>query len=244
LTDQPPFEADTPIDTLMQVLHHGPVPPRQLRTEVPRELESVCLKCLEKEPERRYRSAAALGDDLRRFLAGQPVTARPVGSRRGWTWFRHSPVRTDRGGHRPGAGPDDGALEVRRQPGRVSRALHLLLLAGLLSVMAGLYDLFGFGPRFGAGPPWYELVLLPIMFLSVHALAWLGSRLWSLGRPWNVWVWRALYLLILAGLLVARRVQPGRPPRGHHRQRLDDTGLGRSHWAAPHSSARTRERGA
>jgi WD40 repeat protein/serine/threonine protein kinase len=93
LTGRPPFKAATPLDTVLQVLHDEPVPPRRLQPGLPRDLETVCLKCLQKEPTRRYGSAEALADDLRRFRHGIPVRARPVGPReRLWKWARRRPV--------------------------------------------------------------------------------------------------------------------------------------------------------
>jgi serine/threonine protein kinase len=78
LTGRPPFLADSWEQTVQQVLHDEPVSPARLRPEVPRDLETICLHCLEKEPGRRYASAAALADDLGRFLDRRPVTAVPL----------------------------------------------------------------------------------------------------------------------------------------------------------------------
>ena len=80
LTGRPPFRAATALDTIMQVVSDEPVPPRQLNAKLAADLETVCLKCLHKEPTRRYRTAAALAEDLRHFQAGEPIRARPVGS--------------------------------------------------------------------------------------------------------------------------------------------------------------------
>jgi WD40 repeat protein len=92
LTGHPPFKAATPMGTLQQVLHHDPVSPRRLQPVVPRDLETVCLKCLEKDPRRRYSGADVLAADLQRFLLGQPVRARPVGLvERGLKWARRRP---------------------------------------------------------------------------------------------------------------------------------------------------------
>jgi serine/threonine protein kinase len=78
LTGQSPFQADSWTETLQQVLYDEPTPPTRIQAEVPRDLETICLKCLEKLPERRYPSAADLADDLDRFLEGKSVTAVPV----------------------------------------------------------------------------------------------------------------------------------------------------------------------
>jgi serine/threonine-protein kinase len=79
LTGRPPFQAASPVDTLLLVLEQDAVPPRLLNARVDRELETVCLKCLQKPPELRYRAARELADDLEAFLQGEPVSARPSG---------------------------------------------------------------------------------------------------------------------------------------------------------------------
>ncbi len=94
LIGRPPFQGQSPLDTLALVQHQEPVPPRQMRPKVPRDLETICLKCLEKEPSSRYASAQALADDLGRFMAGKPVYARPVRFwNRGMRWLRRHPAR-------------------------------------------------------------------------------------------------------------------------------------------------------
>ncbi|HEV3259344.1 MAG TPA: protein kinase [Gemmataceae bacterium] len=93
LTGRPPFRAETRLDTVLQVVSQEPVPPRQLQPKTPADLETVCLKCLQKDPARRYTAAAALAEDLGRFLAGRPVLARPVGrGERLWRWCRRNPA--------------------------------------------------------------------------------------------------------------------------------------------------------
>jgi hypothetical protein len=93
LTGRPPFQAATPLDTVLQVVTKEPVPARQLQPGCPRDLETVCHKCLHKEPARRYASAADLAKDLRRFQAGEPIRARPVGRvERLAKWVRRRPA--------------------------------------------------------------------------------------------------------------------------------------------------------
>ena len=93
LTGRPPFRGATAMDTLVQVAAGEPVPPRSLQPGVPRDLETVCLRCLEKEPSRRYASAADLADDLHRFREGLPVRARPLSpAGRLLRWCRRRPA--------------------------------------------------------------------------------------------------------------------------------------------------------
>jgi WD40 repeat protein len=93
LTGQPPFRADTPLDTLLEVLEREPVRPRALDPSIARDLETICLKCLDKDPAKRYGSAEALALDLERWLAGEPITARPATAwERTYKWVKRRPA--------------------------------------------------------------------------------------------------------------------------------------------------------
>jgi tetratricopeptide (TPR) repeat protein len=93
LTGRPPYVAESPLETVLQLFQMEPVSPSRLQPKVPRDLETICLKCLHKEPNRRYPSAEALAQDLQRFLAGEHITARRASVReRLWRWARRRPA--------------------------------------------------------------------------------------------------------------------------------------------------------
>jgi WD40 repeat protein/tRNA A-37 threonylcarbamoyl transferase component Bud32 len=93
LTGRPPFKAETALETLTQVVMQEVVPPSRLQPKVPRDLETICLKCLEKAPPRRYATAQAVAADLQRYLAGEPIAARPAAPwERAVKWARRRPA--------------------------------------------------------------------------------------------------------------------------------------------------------
>ena len=97
LTGRPPFREESPLDTLVQVLEGEPSAPRQLVPTIPAELETICLRCLEKDPERRYSSAANLAQDLERYLKGEPIEAQPPGLYQLLKrWMRREPALASR----------------------------------------------------------------------------------------------------------------------------------------------------
>jgi serine/threonine protein kinase/tetratricopeptide (TPR) repeat protein len=93
LTGRPPLVGESELDTLQRVQHEEPIPPRRLRVKLPTDLETICLRCLQKDPGRRYCDARGLADDLARFLDGKPIRARPVShAERTLRWCRRNPA--------------------------------------------------------------------------------------------------------------------------------------------------------
>jgi WD40 repeat protein len=93
LTGRPPFRGPTSLETVVQVLHEEPARPSYLRPDLPRDLETICLKCLAKDPAKRYASAEAVAEDLYRFRHGKAILARPIGvHERIWKWAKHRPL--------------------------------------------------------------------------------------------------------------------------------------------------------
>ena len=92
LTGRPPFQSHNTLDTLLAVLQSNPVPPRRLNARIPRDLELICLKCMEKRPQNRYQSASEFAEELHRFLEGEPVLVHPVGNIGTFLrWMRRKP---------------------------------------------------------------------------------------------------------------------------------------------------------
>lgn len=148
LTGRPPFKAATPVDTLLQVLDAEPVPPRLLNRSVPRELETITLKCLQKEPALRYATAQDLADDLRRFLAGDPICATNVNL----------------------LGRLTAALAQNRYEPRFQGWGLALILFGAVIFLAHLWMYLMLGA--GRGPLWSYWLPRGTMFIALVVLLW------------------------------------------------------------------------
>lgn len=185
LTGKPPFDADSWDRTVQQVIHHDPAPPTRTQPDVPHDLETICLKCLEKEPGRRYATGAELADDLGRFLDGSPVTAAPLSSAE--RLARHAA----RDGYRIlgeiGHGPLSVVYHARTESLNQPVALKVFA-AGLCSRDEWEARLKGFADRWA--------VLAHPQIVPVHGAGW-----WD-GQPYFVTEYAAHGTL--AGQLTAR----------------------------------------
>ncbi|MBC8869065.1 MAG: serine/threonine protein kinase [Planctomycetes bacterium] len=154
LTGERPFRGDLRM-LVVQVLRDEPTSPRKLNNRIPRDLENVCLKCLEKDPDKRYQTAQDLADELKRYLNGQPVQVRPVGGlRRMWRWYRCHPDAS-----------------VAAAGGFMTFCAVFMILWGLTGI--GIY-LSGLHPTKDTWGSIVDLVML-IVFVYVPLL-WAGIR--------------------------------------------------------------------
>jgi hypothetical protein len=154
LAGRPPFRAATPIDTILEVMEREPEPPSRFRLGIDRDLEQICLKCLAKQPERRYASADALAEDLGRWLAGEPVSVRPPGLATVLRlWLRQS------------FGAAGWTVPVGLGSGLVlSAAVWLLMISPQIGPVNRAYRSLT-----GGAPPW--------LTASWHPPAWLSSSI-------------------------------------------------------------------
>ena len=177
LTGQPPFHGDARM-LVLQILRDEPQAPRKVNHHVPHDLETICLKCLEKDPGQRYPTAQALADDLSRFLDGRPVHARPVGTLgRLWRWYRRNP---------------DAAGQVA---GIYTVCCSILLLFWGAEGLA----VYGLGIDRSADA---DRAIIEVVFMMVAMyLPWLCAGIGVLNR--KVWALWAGLLLCVVGALVA-----------------------------------------
>ena len=183
LTGQPPFTSDNAVEVILQVLERDPPLPRTLRPEVPRELEWICLKCLEKKPADRYDSAAALVEDLDRFLRREPPEARsPTISQRLRRWIRRQPVLA----------------------WHVVSLLALLLLTQIVFVLHPQRELMYHLQVSGVLVVWM-MVCIPLQWLMDRESAPIGRealrRQHARGSGWSHYFWSAADALFLTALL-------------------------------------------
>lgn len=126
LTGQPPFRKETVVETMFDVIHTDPTPPRAINSEVDRDLETICLKCLQKRPGRRYQTAQELADDLGRYLRDEPILAKPVGRMtHAVRWIRNVPMIAAATGGR--------AVKPSRSQLRANAAIILILLMSVVA---------------------------------------------------------------------------------------------------------------
>ena len=183
LTGRPPFQAETTLDTIFQVVGHEPVAPRTLNPQLDADLEAICLKCLAKEPHERYESAAALGEDLERWLGGEPVRARRHTIRsRVWRWV--------------------GRPERMRDAGIAAILLAAFLAIIILPDRDFFYRVLNLYPIIGS--PMWVAVTLAIVTSLLFAIS--RTRGHAYGVTWARWV--ANVVVVVAGVLAFLAFSP------------------------------------
>ena len=183
LTGRPPFQAETPLDTILQVVEHEPVAPRTLNPQLDADLEAICLKCLAKEPHERYESAAALGEDLERWLGGEPVRARRHTIRsRVWRWL--------------------GRPERMRDAGIAAILLAAFLAIVILPDRDFFYRMLDLYPIIGS--PMWVAVNLAIMTSLLFAIS--RTRGHAYGVTWGRWT--ANVVVVVVGVLAFLAFSP------------------------------------
>ena len=176
LTGILPFRGATVNETLEQIKHQKPVPPRRLQPKVPRDLQTICLKCLEKSPARRYSGAASLGDDLKRFLDDKPI--RGYLGWEGWDWWYR-------------------LLNALDLPNPFKSFANLMCAYSVFFFVLAVGLLF---LRL-LGPMGYELDLIMVGFGSLSFLSWRILKGIRNRRPWAIWAGFSLVQLPLLPML-------------------------------------------
>ncbi len=165
LTGRPPFRAESVFDTIVQVVNTEPVPPRMLNPKVPRDLDTICLKCLEKDPKKRFGSAQELADDLGRFLTGEPIRARPPSIPFAVRhWFRQNLRATA------------WAVGIGLVAGLVMSGVGLFHWARMAADVREAYDAFP-----SLDPPWFTFEWQPPVGLTAAVLGVLMVALFAQG---------------------------------------------------------------
>lgn len=172
LTGELPFRGESRM-LIVQILRDQPSSPRKLNSRIPHDLETVCLKCLEKDPNRRYQTAGELAEDLNRYLGGQPVRARPVGTLgRLWRWYRCNPEA------------------MVRVAGGYATSCSIVLLVW------GLAGLFAYAARIHPAVDIQRAMMevAAVMLLVYLPMLWSGIRVLN-GHEHFIWVGLAVFAL-------------------------------------------------
>jgi hypothetical protein len=180
LTGELPFRGEARM-LVVQILRDQPASPRKLNGRIPHDLETICLKCLEKEPNRRYQTTAELAEDLNRYLGGQPVLARPVGViGRLWRWYRCNPEAT-----------------VRVAGGYATACSLVLIFWGLEGL---LYYPLGIDPALDTQMAMVQIAgLMLVVYLP---MLWIGVRVLN-GNEYFLWISLAIFVISLCVVISA-----------------------------------------